>query len=224
MPRAELQDRQTEPVAEAPVSASSSAPTIRRPDGGLSRFDEIVTPHPVVAFLFRRRTLIVLIGVLCLAWFSKPNPAMLAPGILLAALAEIWRIWAAGTIHKTEELTTGGPYAFVRHPLYVGSFIHSIAYCLVSGRWESFLFVPPLFFLLYGAAVSTEEAMLRKLFPGQYEEYSRRVPRFIPRFGRRQPGHGEFSWKQVGENKEYVNVIWVVALTSLFVIKLFWGQ
>lgn len=177
----------------------------------------------MVAFLFRRRTLIVLIGILCLAWFSAPKPAMLIPGLALALVAEIWRIWAAGTIHKTEQLTTGGPYAFVRHPLYVGSFIHSIAYCLVSGRWESFLIVPPLFFLLYGAAVTTEEAMLTKLFPGQYEEYSRHVPRFVPRFQKPHRGNGEFSWKQVGANKEYVNVIWVMALTSLFVIKLFWG-
>lgn len=207
------------------MDAPPRAPSIRRPDGNLSRFDEIVTPHPVVAFLFRRRTLIVLIGILCLVWLSKPRPEMLLAGVVLAALAEAWRIWAAGTIHKTEQLTTGGPYAFVRHPLYVGSFIHSIAYCLFSGRWESFLFVPPLFFLLYGAAVSTEEAMLRKLFPGQYEEYSQRVPRFFPRlWGRRNQGHGSFSWKQVAENKEYVNVIWVVGLTSLFVIKLFWGQ
>ena len=107
---------------------------VRNADGGLSNFDEIVTPAPVAHFLFRRRTLIVLLGILAIVPFAHPKPIMLAVGIALAVVAECWRIWAAGTIHKTEELTTGGPYAHVRHPLYVGSFVHAVAYCFMSGR------------------------------------------------------------------------------------------
>jgi protein-S-isoprenylcysteine O-methyltransferase Ste14 len=196
--------------------------SVRRADGNLSRFDEIVTPHPVVAVLFRRRTLLVLISILLLVWFAAPKWGMLVPGLVLALLAEGWRIWAAGTIHKTEELTTGGPYAYVRHPLYVGSFLHSLAYCLISGRWESFLIIPPLFLIVYGAAVSTEEAMLHKIFGPRYEAYCRRVARFVPRLRKPEAGHGTFHWRQVWENKEYVNIIWVVVLTSLFVAKMFW--
>ena len=196
---------------------------IRKPDGGLSRFDEIVTPHPVVAFLFRRRTLIVLLAIIALIPWAQPKPGMLAAGVLLAVLAEAWRIWAAGTIHKTEELTTGGPYAYVRHPLYVGSFLHSVAYCLISGRWESFAIVVPLFLITYGAAVSTEEAMLYKIFGERYADYSRRVPRFIPRLRMPEPGHGQFDWRQVRSNKEYVNIIWLVVLSSLFILKLVWS-
>jgi protein-S-isoprenylcysteine O-methyltransferase Ste14 len=193
---------------------------VRRPDGGLSHFDEIVTPHPVVAFLFRRRTLLVLIAIFFLVWFAEPQPVMLGVGLFLAALAEIWRVWAAGTIHKTEELTTGGPYAYVRHPLYVGSFVHCLAYCFFSGRWQSFLIVPPLFLVVYGAAVSTEEAMLHKIFGERYAEYCRRVARFVPRLRKPDSGHGQFDWRQALENKEYVNVIWVAVLTSLFMLKL----
>jgi protein-S-isoprenylcysteine O-methyltransferase Ste14 len=217
--RADLQDRAATPTEE---EAEPQEPLIavRRADGGLADFSEIVTPHPVIGFLFRRRTLIVLLAILALAWFSKPQPAMIVAALAVAFLAEVWRVWAAGTIHKTEELTTAGPYAYVRHPLYVGSFLHAIAYCLFSGRWESFLIVPPLFFLLYGAAVSTEEAMLRKIFGRRYDEYSERVPRFVPRLGSRPRGEGAFSWAQVAANKEYVNVIWVVILSSLFVLKL----
>ena len=40
------------------------------------------------------------------------------------AAVGLWiRGWSAGTIHKDEELTTTGPYAFARNPLYVGSFL-----------------------------------------------------------------------------------------------------
>lgn len=194
---------------------------MRRPDGALSHFDEIVTPHPVVAFLFRRRTTIVLLGVLAMVPFAHPNPVWLGVGVLVAVLAEALRIRAAGTIHKTEELTTGGPYAYVRHPLYVGSAGHTIAYCLMSGNWVSFAFAIPLFLALYLAAASTEEHMLYKLFGERYAEYCRRVPRFIPRLGAVQPGHGEFSWRQVWVNKEHTNLIWAVVLSSLFGVMMY---
>lgn len=196
---------------------------IRRPDGGISRFDEIVTPHPVAAFLFRRRTLIVLVGMLAMLPWAAPKPLMFAAGMTLVVLAEALRIWAAGTIHKTEELTTGGPYAYVRHPLYVGSTLHAIAFGLISGRWESFVFIIPPFLLLYSAAVGVEESMLRKLFGEQYEAYSRRVPRFIPRLRAPEPGHGHFDWRQVLANKEYINILWIVVLTGLFVVRLVGG-
>ena len=224
MPYTESGDGTGLAVADPPVPEPEPAVpkiSVRAASGRLSRFDEIVTPHPVTGFLFRRRTLIVLIGVLALVFFARPDAGMLAAGIALAVLAEAWRIWASGTIHKTEELTTGGPYAFVRHPLYVGSFVHALAYCFMSGHWLSFLLVPPLFFLVYGAAVVIEEQMLLKVFGEQYAAYCRRVPRFIPRLRLPQRGHGHFDWRQVLENKEYVNVIWVGILSSLFVLRLF---
>jgi protein-S-isoprenylcysteine O-methyltransferase Ste14 len=198
--------------------------SVRNAGGSIARFDEIVTPHPVAAFLFRRRTLIVLLAMVWLAFFARPTSGPLAVGFVLAVVAEAWRIWSAGTIHKTETLTTGGPYAYVRHPLYVGSFVHAVAFCLMSGRWESFLVVPPLFAALYGAAVAIEEAMLRKLFGEQYEAYSRRVPRFIPRLRAAEPGHGRFDWRQVMANKEYVNIIWIIMLSSLFAFRLISGR
>src|SRR4051812_27460562 len=102
-------------LAEADPNGEAPGIAIRRPDGAITRFDEIVTPHPVVAFLFRRRTFLVLLGMLAMVPWAEPKPAWLAAGIGLAILAEMLRLWAAGTIHKSEELTTGGPYAFVRH-------------------------------------------------------------------------------------------------------------
>ena len=76
--------------------------------------------------------------------------------------------------------------------------------------------------LIVGAVVWAP-VVLRKIFGPRYEDYSARVPRFMPRLGRPHEGSGAFSWAQVAENKEYVNVIWVVILSSLFVLKLMWG-
>ncbi|MCC2669945.1 MAG: phospholipid methyltransferase [Armatimonadetes bacterium] len=222
MPHIEVPKSQERAAPEdlAHSENDAEAHLARGADGNIPRFDQIVTPHPVVAFLFRRRTFIVLLAILAMVPLSAPKPLMFAAGFALAVLAEAWRIWAAGTIHKTEELTTGGPYAFVRHPLYVGSFLHAVAYCLMSGHWTSFAVVLPLFFLLYGAAVSTEEAMLCKIFGERYVDYSRRVPRFIPRLSVPQRGEGSFSWRQAMANKEYVNVIWMLLLCGLFIWRL----
>src|SRR5687768_6897544 len=122
MPGASTGVRQLDPpespgvaVAEPPPAVENDVPAVspRRPDGAMTRFDEIVTPHPVVAFLFRRRTFIVLLAILALVPWAKPSAPMLISGVVCAILAECIRIWAAGTIHKTAELTTGGPYAYV---------------------------------------------------------------------------------------------------------------
>lgn len=193
---------------------------IRRPDGALPQFHEIVDLHPWVAFLFRRRTLIVLLGMVALLPIARPEFPFFVAGVTVMVLGEALRIWAAGTIHKTERLTTGGPYAYVRHPLYVGSLLLAAAFCLMTSRWESLLVAVPIFAAGYGAAISTEEKMLRHLFPQEYEEYARRVPRLIPRLTPAHPAHGAFSWRQAWGNKEYINLIWMVGLLMLFAWKM----
>lgn len=210
-------------VAVAVTDAEEAPPLLRDGvPGSAYNFDEIVRVNPVCHFLFRRRTFVVLVSLLIMAALARPTPVMLSIGVALAVLAEAWRIWASGTIHKTEEVTTGGPYAYVRHPLYVGSFLHAVAYCFMSGLWPSFLIVVPLFCLLYGVAVFVEERMLLRLFGEEYAAYSRQVPRFVPKPLAARPPRtgGEFNWRQAMWNKEYVNVIWLVFLSGLFLARL----
>jgi protein-S-isoprenylcysteine O-methyltransferase Ste14 len=195
-------------------------PRSPRPGGGVWKFHELVSLPAPIAFLCRYRTFLVLLGIVLMVPWAKPKPGMLVIGILIALAAEGWRIWAAGTIKKTAELTTGGPYAHIRHPLYFGSFLHAIAYSFMSGRWESFAFVLPLFALIYGAAMLVEERMLVRLFGEHYLAYCRRVPRLLPRLTPARPAYGSFEWRQVMANTEYVNVIWLIILSALFVLRL----
>jgi len=181
------------------------------------KYWEIVNPPPLVSFFFRRRTFFLLLCCAALMVVARPQAWSFAVGLILAALGAALRVWASGTLRKTRRLTTGGPYAWVRHPLYAGSFLLAVGYCFMSGRVESFVIGLPIFFLLHHNAVGVEEEILSKLYGEEYRRYCRRVPRYLPR-GRPVPptdGGGEFDWRQVAINREHLNLIWV-ALVCLF--------
>jgi len=80
-------------------------------------------------------------GLLALA-FSRPTDLtnLVALAIVLAGAG--LRIWALVFIRKGEELCTTGPYALVRHPLYLGDLVviagivvamNSLAAALIAG-------------------------------------------------------------------------------------------
>ena len=65
--------------------------------------------------------------------------SLLGSGLILTGL--FIRSWSAGILRKTEVLVTSGPYAVVRNPLYVGSFLMMFGFCLLMNDWPSALFV-----------------------------------------------------------------------------------
>ena len=93
----------------------------RRTRLGPRKFDRIVRPHPALAFLFRRRTFFLLLGAVAMLAWARPQPLPYAIGLLLAAAGVAVRNLAAGTLHKSRQVTTSGPDAWVRHPLYLGA-------------------------------------------------------------------------------------------------------
>ncbi|HCJ66451.1 MAG TPA: isoprenylcysteine carboxylmethyltransferase family protein, partial [Elusimicrobia bacterium] len=57
---------------------------------------------------------------------------LLVVGIEIAFFGLLIRFWAAGYLRKSEELCISGPYAYVRHPLYLGSFLLGFGFCLAG--------------------------------------------------------------------------------------------
>jgi protein-S-isoprenylcysteine O-methyltransferase Ste14 len=127
-------------------------------------------------------------------------PVVLAHLMLLTGLAI--RSWSAGTLNKSRELTTVGPYALVRNPLYVGSFFMMFAFCLFCRDWPTLVFVAGPMAFLYWLQVRFEEHRLANLFPSQWPAYAQRTPRFFPtRFSREAlQGWSLSEWKR---NREY---------------------
>jgi protein-S-isoprenylcysteine O-methyltransferase Ste14 len=124
-------------------------------------------------------------------------------------IGEFIRIWAAGHLRKEEVLTTGGPYRFVRNPLYIGSFLIGIGFCLISGSVWVWIIMFAYFFLVYVPVVRYEEGVLREKFP-EYSEYAAKVPASFPTLHPYSPSTS-FSFDQVLRNKEYNAVIGIIA-------------
>jgi protein-S-isoprenylcysteine O-methyltransferase Ste14 len=123
-------------------------------------------------------------------------------GLALIAAGLAIRSWAAGTLHKMAEVTTAGPYALVRHPLYVGSFLMMLGFCTIIDDGENIVFVLGPFLALYLVAVRKEERALAERFADQWAAYASTTPRFLPRQLPRRPFAG-WSLRQWLGNREY---------------------
>src|SRR5438445_4458549 len=88
----------------------------------------------VVSLVARLRvSLGFVIGALVL-WLAQPTTRSLLLGGVLAALGEGLRVWAAGHLNKSREVTMSGPYRWLAHPLYVGSSIMGAGLAIASAN------------------------------------------------------------------------------------------
>jgi protein-S-isoprenylcysteine O-methyltransferase Ste14 len=76
-------------------------------------------------------------------------------------------------------LRTDGPYASVRHPIYVGLLLGAGGVALLRARPEPLLAVVLLAGLL-NVKATFEERLLLARFGAAYETYAAQVPRFVP--------------------------------------------
>jgi hypothetical protein len=99
--------------------------------------------------------------------------ALVLPGLLL-------RGYASGYVKKNEELTTTGPYAYTRNPLYLGSMLMAAGFAVALSSWLVGAVLVAGFALIYIPVIASEEGFLRARFAG-FAAYCRAVPRLIPR-------------------------------------------
>jgi protein-S-isoprenylcysteine O-methyltransferase Ste14 len=107
--------------------------------------------------------------------------AVVLLGLGLAVYARIYlgRNWGMPMSRKEEpELVTGGPYAFVRHPIYTGIILAMLGSTIgESPFWVVLLIVFAPYFVY---CARREEELMREQFPGQYPEYMRRTKMIVP--------------------------------------------
>lgn len=129
----------------------------------------------------RVRLRAVWLGVPFFLWLVRPTPASLVVGAAVAVVGLTVRGWAAGTIHKEAVLTTTGPYAHTRNPLYLGSLLVGVGITWASGypAWTAAFLA--FYLLVYSRTMAGERVLLTAKFGEAYQAYAAAVPGFLPR-------------------------------------------
>ena len=112
------------------------------------------------------------------------NLAMELVSIVLIFIGVSGRLWSTLFIsgYKTTNLITVGPYSISRNPLYFFSFIAIIGIAVETEMITIVLLVLICFAIFYPVVILKEEKLLLQLHGKDFEEYCKRVPRFIPNF------------------------------------------
>ncbi len=154
-----------------------------------------------------------LIGILFLV-LMHPSRRSLWIGGCLALAGSLIRVWSAGHIEKGRVLAQGGPYSLTRNPLYLGSLVMALGVLLAGqGYW---LLIPfGIFFaLVYYPVMKREELELRQGHGPSFDDYSRRVPLFLPNFRAQDAPPSRFSWARVVKNREHRTVLGLAAVMA----------
>lgn len=88
----------------------------------------------------------------------------------------VFLLWSSGSRKKRQALVQNGPYAFVRHPEFLGHILTIFALIVISQHWISLIVGAILIVLLYLAMIEEEKRNVEK-FGNAYRDYMRRVPR-----------------------------------------------
>lgn len=83
-------------------------------------------------------------------------------------------------LFEGHQLISRGPFAVVRHPMYLGLMLAALGSLLIYVTWTTLLFACFAPLLIFRAR--REEATLAAEFGEQWQEYCQRVPALLPRF------------------------------------------
>ena len=158
-------------------------------------------------------------------FMAHPTKLSVAYGIPLVILGQAVRIWAAGCIGRYRgervgalSLTTWGPYAFVRNPLYVGNALIGLGWSLMSDPLAVAVFVITFVLLYTVLIVPHEESFLLKKFGVAYSRYRERTGNFFPINWPSGRIAGPFDTKVLWES-EFHSLLTTVVGSLLIIVK-----
>jgi protein-S-isoprenylcysteine O-methyltransferase Ste14 len=159
-------------------------------------------------------------------FFCSLSDASLRAGIGYIIAGILIRMWSNGYAIKNDKLTTSGPYAFVRNPLYLGTFLIAIGFVIALRSDPPFIeriaggiFLLALSFMYY-RTINGEQGMLLAKFKDAFSDYCKHVPAMIPSLipyskGEKWP----FNLQRLFNSKEHKTVFWIFILLVAFHVK-----
>ncbi|MDX6614078.1 MAG: hypothetical protein QOD75_3264 [Blastocatellia bacterium] len=144
----------------------------------------------------------------------------------MAFLGLLLRAWSAGHIRKNDALAVGGPYAYTRNPLYLGSFIIGLGFTIAAARPELGILFALLFLSIYLPVMRVEAGTLDQLFGVAYQDYAREVPLFLPRllpYANQHGGNSRFEATLYLRYREYEAALGLLVVWGILLAKaLYW--
>lgn len=163
-----------------------------------------------------------LAGVAILVFHVPDRVALLAalPPILFGIAL---RGWGAGHLVKNDVLTTTGPYAHLRHPLYLGTLLIGTGFAIGVGGIVSLTLLAVLWpwfaFQYFPRKEEAESGRLEARYGERFARYRDAVPALVPTLRPwRDPGGNAFAWdlERYSENNELGTFLAVVSGWLLF--------
>ena len=152
-------------------------------------------------------------------WLAQPTVNSLIIGSLFVVPGLVLRGLASGHVQKDKQLTTSGPYAYTRNPLYLGSLMLAAGFALAARSWWIVAIMVVMFAVIYIPVIAGEERYLRQTFP-EYEEYSRNVPRMLPRLTPHGDREMAYSSARYWKHREYQASLGSAIVLAILVVKL----
>lgn len=154
-------------------------------------------------------------------WLAHPTRNSILVGALVMIPGLLLRGLASGHVQKDKQLTTSGPYAYTRNPLYLGSLLMAAGFAIAARNWWIVALMLIMFAVIYVPVIAGEERYLRATFP-DYDDYARHVPRLFPRLTRYGSQQGAHSSERYWKHREYEAGIGCVVVLAVLIIKLMW--
>ncbi|NTV28828.1 MAG: isoprenylcysteine carboxylmethyltransferase family protein [Candidatus Omnitrophica bacterium] len=170
--------------------------------------------------LFKLRFAVLYPAAIYLVGFCNIDDRGLLPGLFLIFLGVLIRLWANCYAVKMDRLTTSGPYAFVRNPLYLGTAVVMLGVVVLLWiyLWGGIFFAVAV--LAYYRTILSEQRMLTDKFGEAFLDYMRHVPCLLPRLTPYAKGEKwPFSWQRLWESREHKVAIWLTVAVVAFYVK-----
>jgi protein-S-isoprenylcysteine O-methyltransferase Ste14 len=164
----------------------------------------------VTAWLVRRRVTLGFVAAATALALADPTWTTWRAGLLVALAGEAFRIWAAGHLEKSREVTRSGPYRWTRHPLYAGSAVMAVGIVIAANSAVAALVAALYIGVTIPMAIRAEEAFLRRTFGDAYDRYRR---------SESEPAARRFSLERALRNREYRAVAGLIGGFALLALK-----